>query len=100
MPSARKLDANVRAETMGRYGVFCWQGRKGSRSLRSIPFMQKLLPSRASRRPRRSRTVAYTGPQLSHPMTGGPGPASQWRGLWRRGRKAESEPPEPHGGLE
>jgi hypothetical protein len=47
MPSARKLDANVRAETMGRYGVCCWQGRKGSRSLRSIPFMQKLLPSRA-----------------------------------------------------
>jgi hypothetical protein len=40
------------------------------------------------------------GPLLSHPMTGGPGPASQRRGRWRKGGKAESEPPEPRDGLE
>jgi hypothetical protein len=40
------------------------------------------------------------GPLLSHPMTGGPGPASQRPGRWRKGGKGESEPPEPRDGLE
>jgi hypothetical protein len=39
MPSARKLIANVRAETKGRYGDCCRQEQKGSRSLRRLPFM-------------------------------------------------------------
>jgi hypothetical protein len=39
-------------------------------------------------------------PLLSHPMTGGPGPAGQRRDRGMEGEKAESEPPEPRDGLE
>jgi hypothetical protein len=49
MPGARKLIARRDAEAKGRYGVCCWQERKGSRSLRRIPFMQKAAPPFASR---------------------------------------------------
>jgi hypothetical protein len=40
MPSTRKLIARKSA---GRYSVCCWQERKGSRSLRRLPFMQKVV---------------------------------------------------------
>jgi hypothetical protein len=32
------------AKTKGRYGVCRWQERKGSRSFRRLPFMQKAVP--------------------------------------------------------
>jgi hypothetical protein len=47
-PGARKPIARRDAETKERYGVRCWQERKGSRSLRRIPFMQKAAPTLAS----------------------------------------------------
>jgi hypothetical protein len=43
MPSVRKLIARKSAETKGRYSICCWQERKGSRSLRRLPFMQKAV---------------------------------------------------------
>jgi hypothetical protein len=47
-PGARKPIARRDAEMKGRYGVCCWQERKGSRSLRRKPFMQKAAPTLAS----------------------------------------------------
>jgi hypothetical protein len=47
-PGKRKPIARRDAETKGHYGVCCWQERKGSRSLRRIPFMQKAAPALAS----------------------------------------------------
>jgi hypothetical protein len=43
MPSTRKLIARKSVKTKGRYSVCCWQERKGSRSLRRLPFMQKTV---------------------------------------------------------
>jgi hypothetical protein len=88
------------AEMKGRCGVCCWQERKGSRSLRRIPLCKRPLPSRARGDRGEAERLSTPGPLLSHPMTGGLGPASQRRDRWRKGGKAESEPPRPLDGLE
>jgi hypothetical protein len=89
------------AETKGRCGVCWWQERKGSRSLRRLPFMQKVVPSlRSAATGKKSNGCLHLPPLLSNPMTGGPGPASQRRGCWRIEGEAESEPPELRDGLE
>jgi hypothetical protein len=63
--------------------------------------MQKAVALlRSAATAKKSNSCLHRPPLLSHPMTGGPGPASQRRGRWRIGGKAESEPPEPRDGLE
>jgi hypothetical protein len=85
----------------GRCGVCCWQERKGSRSLRHLPFIQKVVPLlRSKETEKKSNGCLRQPPFLLQPMTGGPGPTSQRRGCWRVRGKAESEPPEPRDGLE
>jgi hypothetical protein len=66
-PGARKLIARRDAETKGRYGVCCWRERKGSRSLRRIPFMQKTAPPFVSRgdRGEAERSPAPPSPTLT-----------------------------------
>jgi hypothetical protein len=66
--SARKPIARRDAKTKGRYGVCCWQERKGGRSLRRIPFMQKAAPTLAScgDRGEDERSPAPPSPSLTH----------------------------------
>jgi hypothetical protein len=85
----------------GRYSVCCWQKRKGSRSPRRIPFMQKAVPLlRPAATEEKSNGCQHQLPLLSHSITSGLGPTSHRRGCWRIDEKAESEPPEPRDGLE
>jgi hypothetical protein len=112
MPSARKLIArNVRRRRRATASVD-GKSEKGSRSLRLLPFMQKLLPSRALRRSRRSRTVACTRPPPLAPNDWwaqarqskawpleerGKGGIRTARAAGRARKRQESEPPDAHG---
>jgi hypothetical protein len=71
----------------------------------AVPFgayllCKRLLPSRARGDRGEVERLSTPGPFLLHPMTGGLGPASQRRDYWRKGGKAESEPPRSQDGLE
>jgi hypothetical protein len=76
MPSTRKQNANVRAETKGRGGVWKRQERKGCRSLRCLLLCKAVHPFELRGDREEAKGSPAPGPLLSHSMTGGPGPAS------------------------
>jgi hypothetical protein len=76
MPSVRKQNANVRAETKGRDGVRKRQRRKDCRSLRRLLLYKAVHPFELRGDREEAKGSPAPGPLLSHSMTGGHGPAS------------------------
>jgi hypothetical protein len=99
-PSARKLIARNVRRRKGATASVDGKSEKVAVPFGAYLFMQKAVPLALHGDRGEVERLPAPGPLLSHPMTGGPRPASQRRGCWRKGGKAESEPPELRDGLE
>jgi hypothetical protein len=100
MPSARKLFARSVRRRRGAAASIDGKSEKVAVPFGAYLLCKSCCPLELRDDQGEVERLPAPGPLLSHPMTGGPGSASQRCGHWRKGGKAESEPPEPRDGLE